>query len=1572
MNSRTLARRVPSRTALSLASLLLVGSVKSQIAAWDFTGESSPATSAADVYNANLDASNLLTRGSGAAASTASNSFRTVGFQNNGISTANTDYFEFTLSATVGYSLNLSTLDARVNGTGSFTAAPGASQQFAYSLDGVNFTLIGSPMITLSGPVNLPQTDLTGIPALQGITDGTTVTFRFYASGQTTTGGWGFTSNAVGQYGLAVGGSVVNNSTSLAFAAASATVAENVGTTPIAVNITNPSPGIATTADLVLTSGSAARIGNYTTQQLVFPANSNASQSVTITVTDNGVSDGNAVLMFQLQNLTGGLGTPTVTPPNTYTLTVLDNDAPPTVSIGSASIAEGNSGTTNVQVAVTMATQPGADVNVQVTDALTGSALSGTDYITVSPATITFTSADTYPNTQYVTVAIAGDTDVEPNETIDLMLGITSGSATLGTSTGTVTITNDDLPTVYINEVDADNPGTDNLEFVELYGAPNLSLTGTVLVFFNGSNDLSYTSFDLDGYSLDANGFFVVGNAAVPGVDLTFPDNILQNGADAVAIYYADGSSFPTNTPVTTTNLIDALVYDTDDADDVGLLVLLNPSQPQINENGSALSASQSMSRVPDGGTLRNTDTYVLQTPTPGATNTNTCDLVLGSESVACATVTPGPGDTYSVSIPYTGSEPGVTVVNNSGSGTVGGDDPAVLVNGTIVVSGITEGTPYSITFTAPCGALVKSGSAPACEPLPLIVINEVDYDNPGTDNAEWIELRNNGSIAYDLNGYKVELVNGSAGGAAVYKTIVLPTFSLAPGAYYVIGNNATIPNINLVETPATDMIQNGAPDAIGLRDASNNLLDAISYEGTSGAPYQEGGGTTLADPGTTAAASASIGRYPDGADTNDNTADWALACVSTPGAANTLGVDTDGDTFLDCLDGCPNDPNKQAPGQCGCGVSDVDTDLDFIADCLDGCPNDPFKVTPGDCGCGNPDTDADGDLVSDCIDGCPNDPLKTSPGQCGCGVPESGDTDGDGLADCVDSCPLVAGQIGSACDDGNACTTGDVLDANCVCTGTFQDTDGDGVCDASDSCPLVAGQIGAACDDGNACTTGDVLDANCVCTGTFQDTDGDGVCDASDNCPLVAGQIGDACDDGNAATINDVLTATCTCEGTVVACTQNEVTLELTTDNNGAQTSWEIVPSGGGAPACSGSGLASNTTISVTCCLADGCYQLRVLDSFGDGMSAGGWVLRDASNRRILDNAGDANWTGSSVQAPDVFCLPMGTDGLTAATCDQETATGSFTLQTEENPAVTAQFGVSNSTSGYQFWIYNPDGSYSRRVFFSHQSPGSSAPSGTPAPLKASFLRLNTLTTNPVPSFTLLNVKVRGRVANVNLEWGAACRLKVDPTANCQLTQLTTTADPVISCGASGLLINGADKIYAVMVPGANKYQFRFTRPGYTRNIATTTRALTLSEWNTNPLQPGLCYDVVVRVSFDAGTTWCAYGSSCQICTTPPPPVNGGNDRALSANTASGLVIYPNPNRDGLLQLRVADLGSDQQTVTVDVVDVLGKRVIALVIPAQGSSLNATLQLNGINAGLYTVNVSAGDKVFTQRLVIQ
>ncbi|MBM3428643.1 MAG: hypothetical protein FJX95_07660, partial [Bacteroidetes bacterium] len=190
--------------------------------------------------------------------------------------------------------------------------------------------------------------------------------------------------------------------------------------------------------------------------------------------------------------------------------------------------------------------------------------------------------------------------------------------------------------TVVINEVDCDQAGPDTQEFVELYGTPNMSLNGYTIVFFNGNNSLAYSSFDLDGYSLDANGFFVLGNPMVPNVDMIFDhgaSGFLQNGPDAVALYLADATSWPVDAPVSATGLVDAIVYGTADPDATGLLTVLTPGQLQVNETAGNI--PECLARVPDGGTPLVVTSYVQQLPTPGTSNSTT--VVAGCMNVnAC------------------------------------------------------------------------------------------------------------------------------------------------------------------------------------------------------------------------------------------------------------------------------------------------------------------------------------------------------------------------------------------------------------------------------------------------------------------------------------------------------------------------------------------------------------------------------------------------------------------------------------------------------------------------------------------------------------------------------------------------------------------------------------------------------------------------------------------------------------------------------------------------------------------------------------------------------------------------
>lgn len=190
--------------------------------------------------------------------------------------------------------------------------------------------------------------------------------------------------------------------------------------------------------------------------------------------------------------------------------------------------------------------------------------------------------------------------------------------------------------------------------------------------------------------------------------------------------------------------------------------------------------------------------------------------------------------------------------------------------------------------------------SAGTCFPSATAVLNEVDYDQAGTDNAEFVEIYNPGPAALDLAGIVLILVNGDT--QAEYTRVRLSdaTPVLAAGGYLVVGAaaiQASLPD----GTPfvafglATNNMQNGAPDGVALFDVSSGtLIDALSYEGSIEAAQfdgvtgtfslVEGTPTPLADSNSI---TGTLGRFPDGQDTGDAASDWFFISVPSPGASN-------------------------------------------------------------------------------------------------------------------------------------------------------------------------------------------------------------------------------------------------------------------------------------------------------------------------------------------------------------------------------------------------------------------------------------------------------------------------------------------------------------------------------------------------------------------------------------------------------------------------------------------------------------------------------------------------------------
>jgi uncharacterized repeat protein (TIGR01451 family) len=149
--------------------------------------------------------------------------------------------------------------------------------------------------------------------------------------------------------------------------------------------------------------------------------------------------------------------------------TIVNDDAPPVLSVGNISLLEGNSGTTNAVFTVQLFSPSGYPVTVSYQTA-DGTAVAGNDYI-ARFGTLTFAPGTT---SQTIAVPVIGDTQFEPDESFLLVLS-NPVHATLGNDHAVCTIINDDpAPQISINGVSVTElPGGTNAVFLVTLSAPS-------------------------------------------------------------------------------------------------------------------------------------------------------------------------------------------------------------------------------------------------------------------------------------------------------------------------------------------------------------------------------------------------------------------------------------------------------------------------------------------------------------------------------------------------------------------------------------------------------------------------------------------------------------------------------------------------------------------------------------------------------------------------------------------------------------------------------------------------------------------------------------------------------------------------------------------------------------------------------------------------------------------------------------------------------------------------------------------------------------------------------------------
>jgi len=204
---------------------------------------------------------------------------------------------------------------------------------------------------------------------------------------------------------------------------------------------------------------------------------------------------------------------------------------------------------------------------------------------------------------------------------------------------------------------------------------------------------------------------------------------------------------------------------------------------------------------------------------------------------------------------------------------------------------------PLAMLLPATGGAASSAGTRSDPPPVPSgLRLNEVDYDQPGIDTAEFVEIVNVGDQQYRLRRVDLVLVNGAT--SVEYRRVPLSGL-LGPARKLVLATSAVDVGGNAKVLPlplASNNVQNGSPDGLALVDTTNRvILDALSYEGALTEASIEGlPGTWSLVQGNPVSESddnelpGSLCRLPDKADSGDDDTDWGR-CTPTPGEVNAV-----------------------------------------------------------------------------------------------------------------------------------------------------------------------------------------------------------------------------------------------------------------------------------------------------------------------------------------------------------------------------------------------------------------------------------------------------------------------------------------------------------------------------------------------------------------------------------------------------------------------------------------------------------------------------------------------------------
>ena len=381
---------------------------------------------------------------------------------------------------------------------------------------------------------------------------------------------------------------------------------------------------------------------------------------------------------------------------NSATISLTDNDGAPRLSINSPSVAEGDSGSTDLTFTVTLSPASAQQVTVDYADAGTGTATgAGTDYTAITGATLTFAAGTT---SQTFTVAVTGDTLDEANETVVVPLSNPTNATISDTAgTGTGTITDDDAtPTLSINSpsVAEGDSGSTNLTFtVTLSAASGRQVTVAYADATTGTatSGTDYTTFTGGTLTFTAGTTSQTFNVAVTG-DTT-------DEANETVVVTLSGATNATNATGTGTGTI---------TDDDGPTVSID--SPSVTEGNSGATTLTFTATLSAASAQQVTVDYADAGSGTATSGTDYTAITAGTLTFAVGTtsqtfnvaVTVDTLDELNETVVVTLSDPtNATIATGTGTGTITDDDgPTVSIDSPSVTEGDSGSTNLTFTVT--------------------------------------------------------------------------------------------------------------------------------------------------------------------------------------------------------------------------------------------------------------------------------------------------------------------------------------------------------------------------------------------------------------------------------------------------------------------------------------------------------------------------------------------------------------------------------------------------------------------------------------------------------------------------------------------------------------------------------------------------------------------------------------------------------------------------------------------------------------------------------------------------------